>query len=160
MKIFEEWKKKTDEGSDKSFFDEYLEKEMSAYIDILAEGSGVLKGSCGELAEKFDMEPAVFGGFLDGINTSLNEQLELDTLTETSEINTEINFEKLLYNMHAAKANWLYLLEEWDNVLPVDKRDDIKKQFNKDTTAVSHKVGRNEPCPCGSGKKYKKCCGK
>ena len=23
-----------------------------------------------------------------------------------------------------------------------------------------NKVGRNEPCPCGSGKKYKKCCGK
>jgi len=22
------------------------------------------------------------------------------------------------------------------------------------------KVGRNEPCPCGSGKKYKQCCGK
>ncbi|CAA7600572.1 NTF2-like domain protein [Acididesulfobacillus acetoxydans] len=26
--------------------------------------------------------------------------------------------------------------------------------------AVSHKIGRNDPCPCGSGKKYKKCCGK
>ena len=25
--------------------------------------------------------------------------------------------------------------------------------------AVSRKVGRNDPCPCGSGKKYKKCCG-
>ncbi|HUQ33162.1 MAG TPA: YchJ family metal-binding protein [Pyrinomonadaceae bacterium] len=25
--------------------------------------------------------------------------------------------------------------------------------------AVSQKVGRNEPCPCGSGKKFKKCCG-
>ena len=25
---------------------------------------------------------------------------------------------------------------------------------------VSEKVGRNDPCPCGSGKKYKKCCGK
>ena len=24
----------------------------------------------------------------------------------------------------------------------------------------SPKVGRNDPCPCGSGKKYKKCCGK
>ncbi len=23
----------------------------------------------------------------------------------------------------------------------------------------STKIGRNEPCPCGSGKKYKKCCG-
>ena len=26
-------------------------------------------------------------------------------------------------------------------------------------SAVSKKVGRNDPCPCGSGKKYKKCCG-
>jgi SEC-C motif-containing protein len=25
--------------------------------------------------------------------------------------------------------------------------------------AVSQKIGRNEPCPCGSGKKHKKCCG-
>ena len=25
--------------------------------------------------------------------------------------------------------------------------------------AESEKVGRNDPCPCGSGKKYKKCCG-
>jgi len=25
---------------------------------------------------------------------------------------------------------------------------------------AGHKVGRNEPCPCGSGKKYKHCCGR
>jgi preprotein translocase subunit SecA len=25
---------------------------------------------------------------------------------------------------------------------------------------ASEKIGRNDPCPCGSGKKYKKCCGK
>ncbi len=25
---------------------------------------------------------------------------------------------------------------------------------------TTSKVGRNEPCPCGSGKKYKKCCGR
>ncbi|KPJ73011.1 preprotein translocase subunit SecA [candidate division TA06 bacterium DG_78] len=30
----------------------------------------------------------------------------------------------------------------------------------KQTVANRKKVGRNEPCPCGSGKKYKKCCGK
>jgi preprotein translocase subunit SecA len=29
----------------------------------------------------------------------------------------------------------------------------------KPTARSSEKVGRNEPCPCGSGKKYKKCCG-
>ncbi len=37
-----------------------------------------------------------------------------------------------------------------------DKED---KKIQK-ATATLPKVGRNEPCPCGSGKKYKKCCGK
>ncbi|MDA8432613.1 MAG: SEC-C metal-binding domain-containing protein [Nitrospiraceae bacterium] len=27
------------------------------------------------------------------------------------------------------------------------------------TVTKGKKTGRNEPCPCGSGKKYKKCCG-
>ena len=27
-------------------------------------------------------------------------------------------------------------------------------------TKTSNKVGRNDPCPCGSGKKYKQCCGR
>ena len=29
----------------------------------------------------------------------------------------------------------------------------------KQEEPVSRKIGRNDPCPCGSGKKYKKCCG-
>ena len=32
------------------------------------------------------------------------------------------------------------------------KKETIKKKDKK--------VGRNDPCPCGSGKKYKQCCGK
>lgn len=31
--------------------------------------------------------------------------------------------------------------------------------LNKTTVVNENKIGRNEPCPCGSGKKYKKCCG-
>ena len=34
------------------------------------------------------------------------------------------------------------------------------KVASTSTVATSNKVGRNDPCPCGSGKKYKKCCGK
>ena len=30
----------------------------------------------------------------------------------------------------------------------------------KVTVVKGEKVGRNDPCPCGSGKKYKHCCGK
>ena len=53
-----------------------------------------------------------------------------------------------------------------------DKLEELKTQqpttqfktnenANKQSSITSHtkKVGRNEPCPCGSGKKYKKCCG-
>jgi SEC-C motif-containing protein len=29
----------------------------------------------------------------------------------------------------------------------------------RDTSGELQKVGRNEPCPCGSGRKFKKCCG-
>ena len=36
-----------------------------------------------------------------------------------------------------------------------DSDETIKKQPKK-----SEKIGRNDPCPCGSGKKYKQCCGK
>ena len=37
---------------------------------------------------------------------------------------------------------------------------DIQKAPKKTTVIPKDKVGRNDPCPCGSGKKYKKCCGK
>ena len=35
-----------------------------------------------------------------------------------------------------------------------------KKEKTSHTVVKAPKVGRNDPCPCGSGKKYKKCCGK
>ncbi|MEF3280274.1 MAG: preprotein translocase subunit SecA [Elusimicrobiota bacterium] len=35
-----------------------------------------------------------------------------------------------------------------------------KKELTQPQAATKIKVGRNDPCPCGSGKKYKKCCGK
>ena len=38
---------------------------------------------------------------------------------------------------------------------------EVKKNLeNLQTIIKAEKVGRNDPCPCGSGKKYKKCCGK
>jgi SWIM/SEC-C metal-binding protein len=48
--------------------------------------------------------------------------------------------------------------------LEPDKPENITELeilLNPVTTRIADKkVGRNEPCPCGSGKKYKKCCGK
>jgi SWIM/SEC-C metal-binding protein len=37
---------------------------------------------------------------------------------------------------------------------------DLERLLNpQQPVTAEKKVGRNEPCPCGSGKKYKKCCG-
>ena len=40
-------------------------------------------------------------------------------------------------------------------------RDDLpERPQRREPLRKTSKVGRNEPCPCGSGKKYKHCCGK
>jgi SWIM/SEC-C metal-binding protein len=57
------------------------------------------------------------------------------------------------------KNGWKYTIE-MDRNKPEDTTDlEILLNWPKPTEAEK-KVGRNEPCPCGSGKKYKKCCGK
>ena len=42
----------------------------------------------------------------------------------------------------------------------LDNGEQIKTEVNKTVVNEGPKVGRNDPCPCGSGKKYKNCCGK
>ena len=48
--------------------------------------------------------------------------------------------------------------------LEADKPEDtadLERLLNPEQpVTVEKKIGRNEPCPCGSGKKYKKCCGR
>ncbi|NOZ10378.1 MAG: hypothetical protein GXP09_04985 [Gammaproteobacteria bacterium] len=36
---------------------------------------------------------------------------------------------------------------------------DLEKLLNPTLPTTAQKTGRNDPCPCNSGKKYKKCCG-
>ena len=57
------------------------------------------------------------------------------------------------------EKNWSYTIE-LDPEKPEDIADLEILLNTPKTTTVEKKVGRNEPCPCGSGKKYKKCCGK
>jgi preprotein translocase subunit SecA len=40
-----------------------------------------------------------------------------------------------------------------------EKAHDISKVALSAGASKKKKIGRNDPCPCGSGKKYKKCCG-
>ena len=58
------------------------------------------------------------------------------------------------------------LLKAGIEKVPVMKREEKREYVTNDTEQVKRpakagkSVGRNDPCPCGSGKKYKNCCGK
>jgi uncharacterized protein YecA (UPF0149 family) len=162
LSLFSEWSERFN-GDDKSpeskrQYYEYLEKETEIYKELLKNSETTEKGALKELAEKFGTDEVLFTGFLDGINTSLNTELDMEELTENSEIELCIDYEKLYFNMHKAKAKWLYSLEEWEDVLSGDERARILNEYRSTVIVKSDKFGRNDPCPCGSGKKYKNCC--
>lgn len=55
------------------------------------------------------------------------------------------------------KNDWKYSIE-LEPKKPEDIND-LELLLNPTKTVIAEKkIGRNEPCPCGSGKKYKKCC--
>lgn len=139
----------------------YFEIEKGIYEQILSNPNEVVRGSVKELADKYNTDVMTMVGFLDGINESLKEENPLEDMTEDTEVNLGYDCEKLYYNMVEAKADWLYELPQWDELLTNEKRKELyKKQKVSGTIVKGDKVGRNDPCPCGSGKKYKKCCGK
>ena len=164
MSLFETWRetayKEEDPKVQKQFWEEYFDIEKGIYEKILSRPEEIVQGSIKELAEGYGTDTLHFMGFLDGINTSLKEANKLEELDEDSTVKLDINVEELYYNMLAAKAKWLYTLPQWDDILSEDKRKEItKKQRLSGTVIKEETVGRNDPCPCGSGKKYKKCCG-
>ena len=104
----------------------------------------------------------VFVGFIDGIKTSLTnaDSLDMEAIDDDYQIKLEIDYEKLYYNMRDAKADWLYNIKAWNNILSEEKRNEITREYRESNMAHAEHIGRNDPCPCGSGKKYKNCCGK
>lgn len=144
------------------FWDTYLELEKNIYKQLLADPDTEVKGKVKDLAAKFGTDTFNFTGFLDGINESLVKENPIETMTENTTVSLKFDKEKLYKNMVAAKADWLYGLEEWNAIFDKDKQRELYlEQKNSGTVRrEGAKVGRNDPCPCGSGKKYKHCCGK
>ena len=164
MSLFKDWEDLIANQTDESFpdfWEKYSSTEKKIYSDILDRPTEKVTGTFQSLVDKYEADPLLVMGFLDGINTSLREEQDLDSITETSEICLDIDMEKLFYNMLVAGADYLYTLPQWESILTEEKRLEIVKAYKRSKTVVKEKEpGRNDPCPCGSGKKYKKCCGK
>ena len=66
-------------------------------------------------------------------------------------------FENLLKKL---KQDYINVLMNLKFVETSNKELDKKLSEKTSIDKINKKVRRNEPCPCGSGKKFKKCCGK
>lgn len=166
MELLKKWRETAysqtaNKGDLQRLWDDYFQKEKEIYAQLLTNPDEEVKGTVRELAEKYDVDIMTMTGFLDGINDSLKEANPIEEMEEDTEVN--LGFDKaLLYkNMVAAEADWLYNLEEWEDIFDEDTRKALYKEQKSSTTIVKGaKIYPNDPCPCGSGKKYKKCCGK
>ena len=166
MALLKEWRdvaynEKTNKGDLQRFWAKYFETEKNVYIQLLSNPDEQVKGTVKELAEKYGLDVFNMTGFLDGINDSLVEPNPIEEMEEDTEVNLIFDKEKLYKNMVDAKADWLYELPAWDNLLDEQTRKRLYKESKLSGTVIKgKKIGRNDPCPCGSGKKYKQCCGK
>ncbi len=166
MALLEKWKEMAysnteDKKKLKDLWTDYFEKEKTIYKELLTQPDVAVKGTVKELAEKYDVDIMTMTGFLDGINESLVKENPIEDMEEDTEVSLEFDKEKLYKNMVGAQADWLYNLEEWNDIYDEETRKRLYKEQKRSTTIVHEgpKIGRNDPCPCGSGKKYKKCCG-
>ena len=169
--LLEQWRdtaysKEMDKASLQKFWGTYFQTEKEIYEKLLENPDEEVKGTVKELAEKYGINVFTMTGFLDGINDSLKVANPIETMDEDTEVKSyptvAVHTASLLYkNMVDAKADWLYELPQWDKIFTEEKKKVLyKEQKNARTIHVEKKVYPNDPCPCGSGKKYKKCCGK
>jgi len=166
MALLEKWQKMAynenmDQGELQRFWQRYFLLEQGVYEQLLTNPDEAVEGTVKELAEKYNLDILEMAGFLDGINDSLVTPNPIDTMEEDTKVSLAFDKTKLYKNMVAAKADWLYELPMWENIFDEETRKSLYLEQKKSgTVVVGKKVGRNEPCPCGSGKKYKHCCGR
>ncbi|MBE5919775.1 MAG: SEC-C domain-containing protein [Pseudobutyrivibrio ruminis] len=167
MSLLENWQKvaynqNQSQADLQRFWQNYFLLEKGIYEQLLNDPDTEVKGTVKELAEKYNIEVMPMVGFLDGINESLVTPNPIETMEEDTVVSLKFDKEKLFKNMIDAKADWLYGLPQWANIFDEDKLKALTKEAKNMHTIIrtEKKVGRNDPCPCGSGKKYKFCCGK
>lgn len=166
MALLKKWRdmaynETANKGDLQRMWTDYFQKEKEIYVQLLKNPDEKVSGTVKALAEKYDVDIMTMTGFLDGINDSLKNPNPIEEMEEDTEVSLAFDKELLYKNMVGAGADWLYELEEWEAIFDEEKRKSLYREQKASTTVVKEdKVYPNDPCPCGSGKKYKKCCGK
>ena len=137
---------------------EVAKKDGTEEVLSLVERQVILK----EINEKWMDHIDAIENLKSGINLRAYGQINP---LEAYKIESFDMFEQLVNSIKDDATRAVFSLKKQNNVQNV-KLDIRNMKTNEDSEAahtprkVEKKVGRNEPCPCGSGKKYKQCCGK
>lgn len=164
--LLDQWREiayneQADRNELQNFWANYFNIERDIYEQLLSDPDTEVRGTVKELADKYGQDVMTMVGFLDGINESLKEENPIEDLSEDTQVNLVFDKALLYKNMVAAKADWLYELPQWKEIFSEEELKALyKEQRESGTIRKPKKIGRNDPCPCGSGKKYKKCCGR
>lgn len=166
MALLQQWHaiaydEKANKGDLQRLWSSYFAKEKEIYQVLLKNPDEAVSGTVRELADRFGVDLMTMTGFLDGINDSLKEPNNIDEMEEDTVVSLDFDNEKLFKNMVAAGADWLFGLEEWNDIYDEETKKRLtKEQKDSGTVRKPRKIYPNDPCPCGSGKKYKKCHGR
>ncbi len=149
MALLAEWRqyaesKQQEQGA--KFWQDYFKLETEFYKRILE--SKPRRSTVQNYAKKYGVDLMTMMGFLDGINDSLKEQNDLESLEAESEVNLNYDKELLYKNMVEAKADWLYGLPQWDKHLTAERRAELYKEQKRSKTVVKGEKNRPQrPLP-------------
>ena len=152
----------------KSLFKEKLERGHSDVWNVLA------SCSCDIYPEEIfeDIKSAYKNELIEPYYISFENiqmQLEINKENVLIELRNNIKYQLINDTINELEGwscfNDAYENIDWNRIAKLNfelqnrKKEIIQQPIIQETLGNQIKVGRNDPCPCGSGKKYKKCCG-
>lgn len=130
----------------------WLDEERYSLIEKIIHNKGLLKVDGFDIKKiRFYKRSAlVFTGSLDGKKVLFIPGEIIDAIKEAMDNNTR----RWILKGHSPN---MIRQSNQENLQPLQ---DDKNNNNLYSIKTKEKIGRNDPCPCGSGLKYKKCCGR
>jgi hypothetical protein len=142
----------------------YLRELLTSKLRSVPENehafAGVVSAACD--LEAWELRPEVEGAFARGVVDE--EFIDLEFFLEAQAGIRRDQWQEFCARHKpvsdvAAVTKWLNNPPAMDEPPPAMEDDDDVIADSSQPYIAPPKIGRNDPCPCGSGKKYKKCCG-
>ena len=97
MSLYKEWEDKANEERSpedyNKFWEDYFLEEKNIYEKVLAEKENPIEGKFSELASKYGTDEVTFIGYIDGVNSSLREEIDTEKLESDSQVKLDIDYE-------------------------------------------------------------------